>query len=155
MTEPGSAAFNGVVEGRQDVLVSELTVTEVVSALARRVRQGTVPRALARRVQHAIVAQLEAAVYERLELTSEVHRHAEHFLMTLSEVPLRAADALHLALATTARAASTRSEVRLIRPSWCVLRFAALAGRPATHEYAREGRCDRTRSSRCGARTGA
>lgn len=109
MGEAGSAAFNSVVEGRQDVLVSELTVTEVVSALARRVRQGTVPRALARRVQHAIVAQLAAAVYERLELTSEVHRHAEHFLMTLSEVPLRAADALHLALATTARAASMAS----------------------------------------------
>ena len=48
-------------------------------------------------------------MYERLDLTSEVHRHAEHFLMTLSEVPLRAADALHLALATTARAASMAS----------------------------------------------
>ena len=26
-------------------------------------------------------------MYERLDLTSEVHRHAEHFLMTLSERP--------------------------------------------------------------------
>jgi uncharacterized protein len=106
--EPGSAAFNRVVEGRQDVLVSELTVTEV-SALARRVRQGTVSATLARCVQHAIVAQLEAVVYRRLDLTREVHRQAEHFLLALSEVPLRAADALHLALATTARAASMAS----------------------------------------------
>jgi predicted nucleic acid-binding protein len=43
-----------------------------------------------------------------------VHRRAEHFLLTLRETPLRAADALHLALATSARAASLASfDVRL------------------------------------------
>lgn len=109
MAEPGSDAFNAVVEGRHDLLVSELTVTEVVSAVSRRMRQGAVTREVARRVQRAIVERLAEAVYQRLDLTSDVHRRAEHFLMTLTEVPLRAADALHLALAVTARAASLAS----------------------------------------------
>jgi predicted nucleic acid-binding protein len=48
-------------------------------------------------------------VYRRVELTRDVHRRAEHFLMSLPETTLRAADALHLALAASARAASVAS----------------------------------------------
>jgi predicted nucleic acid-binding protein len=48
-------------------------------------------------------------VYHRVELTRDVHRQAEHFLLTLAKTPLRAVDALHLALATSARAASLAS----------------------------------------------
>jgi len=48
-------------------------------------------------------------MYHRVELTRDVHRRAEHLLLSLPETPLRAADALHLALATSARAASLAS----------------------------------------------
>ena len=48
-------------------------------------------------------------MYQRLELTRDVHRRAEHFLLSSTGTPLRAADALHLALATSARAASMAS----------------------------------------------
>jgi predicted nucleic acid-binding protein len=81
-------------------------VTEVVSGLSRRVRQGTVTLHAARRVQRAITESLDGAPYQRVELTREVHRRAEHLLLTLTTTPLRAADALHLALALWARAAS-------------------------------------------------
>ena len=102
------------MEGRDDLLVSDLAVTEVASALSRRLRQGAVTREVARRVQHAIVGRLDGGVYQRVELTSDVHRRAEHFLLSFTETPLRAADALHLALATSARAASMASfDVRL------------------------------------------
>jgi predicted nucleic acid-binding protein len=97
------------VEGRVDLLVSDLAVTEVVSALARRLRQGALTREVARRVQHAIVGYLDDGVYRRVELTRDVHRRAEHLLLTLVGTPLRAADALHLALAMSARAASMAS----------------------------------------------
>jgi predicted nucleic acid-binding protein len=89
--------------------VSDLAVTEIASALARRLRQGSLTREAARRLQHAIVGRLDEGVYHRVELTRDVHRRAEHFLLGLSETPLRAADALHLALATSARAASLAS----------------------------------------------
>jgi predicted nucleic acid-binding protein len=95
-----------VIEGRDDVLVSDLTVTEVVSAVARRVHEKSHAREAARRLQHAILARLDEGVYHRVELTRAVHRRAEDVLLGLPGAPLRAADALHLALAVSARAAS-------------------------------------------------
>jgi predicted nucleic acid-binding protein len=92
VAEPHSDEFNDVVEGRDDLLVSDLAVTEIV-----------------RRVQHGIVERLDAGAFHRVELTGDAHRRAEHFLLGLTETPLRAADALHLALATSARAASLAS----------------------------------------------
>jgi uncharacterized protein len=109
LPEPGSDEFNEIVEGRDDVLVSDLAVTEIVSAAARRLRQGALTRESVRRLQHAILGRLDDGVYHRVELTREVHRRAEHFLTTMHEPVLRAADALHLALATSARAASLAS----------------------------------------------
>ena len=71
--------------------------------------QGALTRADARRAQHAIVGRLDGGGYQRVELTRDAHRRAEHLLLSLTEAPLRAADALHLALAMSARAASMAS----------------------------------------------
>ena len=106
LPEPGSEEFNEVLEGRDDVLVSDLAVTEIVSAVARCLQQGSLTLETARRLQHAILGRLDEGVYHRVELTRDVHRRAEQFLLTLRPISLRAADALHLALATSARAAS-------------------------------------------------
>ena len=128
LPEPGSDEFNEIVEGRDDILVSDLAVTEIVSAAARRLRQGSLPREAARRLQHAILGRLDEGVYHRVELTREVHRRAEHLLLTLEDTPLRAADALHLALAATARAASLASfDARLVAAA----RAAGLAVYPS------------------------
>jgi predicted nucleic acid-binding protein len=114
LPEPGSAEFNRTVQGRDDLLVADLAVTELVSALSRRLREGALTRDVAGRVQRAIVRDLDDGVYRRVELTRDVHRRAEHFLLSLTATPLRAADALHLALATSTRAASMASfDVRL------------------------------------------
>ena len=97
------------MEGRDDLLVSDLAVTELVSALSRRLRQRSLTREVVRRAQHAIIGGLDDGVYQRVDLTRDVHRRAEHFLLSPTDSPLRAADALHLALATSARAASIAS----------------------------------------------
>ena len=104
--EAGSSELNEVLAGRDDLIVSDLTVTEIVSALARRSRAGALPREAIRRVQHAIASRIDEGVFQRVELTRTVHRRAEHLLVTLDATPLRAADALHLALAQAGRAAS-------------------------------------------------
>ncbi len=88
LPEPGSDEFNEIVEGRDDILVSDLAVTEIVSAAARRLRQGSLPREAARRLQHAILGRLDEGVYHRVELTRDVHRRAEHLLLTLEDTPL-------------------------------------------------------------------
>ena len=108
LPEVGSDQFNEIVEGRDDVIVSDLAVTDIIAATARRLRQGTLSRETAR-LQQAIIGRLDEGVYHRVEPTREVHRRAEHFLVSLSGTPLRTADALHLALATSARAGSLAS----------------------------------------------
>ena len=107
--EPGSNELNRLVEGRDDLLVSDLAVTEATSALARRRRDGALVPEAARRVREAILDALDTSVYERVELTRDVHRRAEQLLLTLTDVPLRAADALHVALAISRQAASMLS----------------------------------------------
>ena len=107
--EPESDEFNRRVEGRTDLLLSDLTITETAAALARRLREGALSREIARRVLHAILERVNDGAYDRVELTPDVHRHAERLLLSLVDVPLRAADALHLALATSARAGSLAS----------------------------------------------
>jgi uncharacterized protein len=107
--EPESDEFNRRVEGRTDLLLSDLAITETAAALARRLREGALSREIARRVLHAILERVNDGAYDRVELTRDVHRHAERLLLSLVDVPLRAADALHLALATSARAGSLAS----------------------------------------------
>src|SRR4029453_18016595 len=83
LPEAGSDVFNALVEGRDDLLVSDLCVTEAASALARRVRGGGLPQDAARRGQLAILARGDEGAYHRVELTRDVHRRAEHFLLSL------------------------------------------------------------------------
>jgi predicted nucleic acid-binding protein len=126
--EPGSDEFNRSVEGRLDLLVSDLAVTEVVSAVARRQRERGGARDIASRVQHAILDAIDRRAYQRVELSPDVHRRAEQLLLTRPDTPLRAADALHLALALSARAASIASfDVRLVAAARAVAIAAYLA----------------------------
>jgi len=97
------------VEGRDDLLASDLVVTEIVSALSRRLRQGVITDAMVHRVQQGILKRLDEGVYRRVELTGETHRRAEALFVRLNHIPLRAADALHVAMAVSARAAAMAS----------------------------------------------
>lgn len=107
--ETGSADFNQLVEGRDDLFVSDLTATEIVSGLSRRLRMGMLTHEIARRLQQAIVARLDDGVYRRVELTRDVHRRAEQLLLSRPEMALRAADALHLSLAMSTQAVTMAS----------------------------------------------
>jgi len=98
-----------MIEGRDDLLASDLAVTEIVSAVSRRLREGMLTRDGARRVQQGVVSAFEDGALRRVDLTRDVYRRAESYLIELTAIPLRAADALHLALATSNRAASLAS----------------------------------------------
>lgn len=106
LREPESADFMRLVQERDDLLVSDLGVTEIASALSRRVRHGGVTAEQALRMHREVIESVTGPPYQHVELTREVHRRAEHLLLTLTKTPLRASDALHLALALSARAAS-------------------------------------------------
>jgi uncharacterized protein len=102
--EPESDDLNERLLDAEDVVVSDLALTEVSSALGRRVREGVVAPAAARRVMHAATDLAESL--RRAELTPPVHRRAERILLTSSHQALRALDALHLALALQSDAAT-------------------------------------------------
>lgn len=94
------------MEGRRDLMVSELAVTEIVSSLCRRRREGAIVPEAVIRLHRAVLADLATGFCRRLELIPDSHREAERILQSLEAVPLRAADALHLALAIGGEARS-------------------------------------------------
>jgi uncharacterized protein len=101
--EPESDALNEALVLVEGVIVSDLALTETASALGRRTREGLLTRAESRRLYRE--AEKLAASCRMAELTPPVHRRAERLLLT-SEIPLRSLDALHVALAVDAEAAT-------------------------------------------------
>lgn len=101
--EDGSDALNLSLAGLTDVIVSDLALTEVASALGRRMREQRLTQAEARRLYRE-ASKLHAAS-RAAELTPPVHRLAERLMLSL-RVPLRALDALHVATALDAGAAT-------------------------------------------------
>ena len=106
LPEAESRDLNRALRGRRDLLISDLSITEIVSSLSRRRREGPLEPAVVSRLHRAILGHVEAGVYRRVELLSATHREAERLLLSVEAVPLRAADALHLALAVSGDAAS-------------------------------------------------
>ncbi len=103
--EPGSDEIERALVGRRDVVVSDLAVTEVVSALARRLRERDLSSKDAKRVHRQILADVARGEFRQVGLSPDVHRAAERLLVQLGgDVPLRTLDALHLALAVGASA---------------------------------------------------
>jgi uncharacterized protein len=105
-TEQGSDALDAMIQGRNDLIISDLAITEIVSALSRRRREGILPPSACGRLHRKILADVDAGFYQKIDLTSATHREAERLLLAVDDIGLRAADALHLACATLADAAS-------------------------------------------------
>ena len=101
--EPESNDLNAALADADDVIISDLALTEVASALGRRVREGTVTLAQARRLSAQALRLLDTC--RHVELTPPIHRYAERLLLTAFS-PLRTLDALHLATAVDAKAAT-------------------------------------------------
>ena len=104
--EPESDELNRFLEGRRDLRVSDLSISEIASSLSRRRREGSLDSAFVARLHRAILDHMGEGVYRRVELIPATHREAERLLLSLDAVALRAADALHLALAIAGEAAS-------------------------------------------------
>jgi predicted nucleic acid-binding protein len=100
VAEAGSDELEAALIGRRDLIVSELAVTELVSAIARRRRDGELSAPQLDRLYRRIAADVSGGEFLRADLTPSIHREAERLLLRIgSRQPLRAADALHLATA--------------------------------------------------------
>ncbi len=102
--EAGSDELDALIRGRRDLMVSDLAITEIVSAAARRRRERALSSIACARLHRQILRDLEQGFYIKVDLMPETHREAERLLLALDFIALRAADALHLAQATLAGA---------------------------------------------------
>ena len=101
--ESESDELNQALAGLTDVIVSDLALTEMASALGRRTREQLLTREEAQRLYRE-ASKLHASSLHA-ELTPPIHRRAERLMLSLA-IPLRALDALHLATALDAEAAT-------------------------------------------------
>jgi hypothetical protein len=97
--EAESESLDAFLRGRRGLMISELAITEVLSAVARRKREGELRANQANRIRDALLADADSGSFALLDLNPAVHREAERLLLTTDAVPLRTLDALHIALA--------------------------------------------------------
>lgn len=102
--EPESDALNAELSAVGEVVLSDLAMTELTSALARHVREKVFTVAQARRLYGH--AERLVASCRFVESTPPVHRRAARLLLTSTQVPLRTLDAIHIALAIEADVAT-------------------------------------------------
>jgi predicted nucleic acid-binding protein len=97
--EAESERLDVFLQGRRGLIISDLVITEVLSAVARRKRERELRADQANEIRDAVLADAESGSFERLDLTPLVHREAERLLLGTDSLPLRTLDALHIALA--------------------------------------------------------
>ena len=102
--EPESDRLDAFLRGRRGLLMSELAITEVLSAVARRKRDGGLRADDAIKIRDALMADADSGSFGRLDLNPVVHREAERLLLATDSLPLRTLDALHVALAVSGSA---------------------------------------------------
>lgn len=125
--EPESDALNDALRDCDEVVVSDLAISETASAIGRRRRDGGLTDSEGRRLYREV--QKLVAHATRAELAPPVHRRAERLLLTAAG-PLRTLDALHLALALEAGAATVVTyDPRLRDTAASQGLFVALPGR--------------------------
>ncbi|MBI1864453.1 MAG: type II toxin-antitoxin system VapC family toxin [Nitrospirae bacterium] len=82
--------------------VSWLTETEIASAMARKVREGSLPRTQAVEIWSLFHSHLVEGYFWRLPVASEHYELAASWIASF-KIPLRTLDALHLAVAVFER----------------------------------------------------
>jgi predicted nucleic acid-binding protein len=101
--EDDSDELDATLVGRRDLVISELAITELTSAIARRVREGSIEVVEAHRIYQQVLRDVRNGQFRLLDLTSATHREAERMLLTLGRhSPIRSGDSLHLATAALA-----------------------------------------------------
>jgi uncharacterized protein len=102
LNEPFSEEVEEFLRGLARAWVSSLTAVELRCLLARRRRNGEITERLEGRVWAAFEDDISRGYLERLPLTDDYAAEALRLMGRLEDHPLRAMDALHLAVASEA-----------------------------------------------------
>ena len=66
--EPESDALDALLRGRRDLLISELAITEVLSAVARKRREGMLTAAQTFEIRDAVLGDADSGSFHRSRL---------------------------------------------------------------------------------------
>jgi antitoxin (DNA-binding transcriptional repressor) of toxin-antitoxin stability system/predicted nucleic acid-binding protein len=105
LPEPESTELGQKLDGRRDLTVADLAVTEVVTAFSRRLSEVAARSRseLAGELHSALLDDLNGGHLRRIEISPSAYRAAERVSLSLSQTQkLRPRQSLHLALAMTA-----------------------------------------------------
>lgn len=105
LPESGSGDLGGLLDGRRDLTIADLAITEIVTAFRRRL--GNVSAAQRSQwsatLHAALIRDLDGGRFRRIELSPSAYRAAERVALSLGPtLVLRPRQVLHLALAMTA-----------------------------------------------------
>jgi len=89
--EPESDTLEAFLRGRRDLMISELAITEVLSAVARRRREGMLTAHQALEIRDAVLADADSGSLLRLDMSPVVHREAERLLFHIESASARTA----------------------------------------------------------------
>jgi uncharacterized protein len=104
LPEDESDRLDALLRGRRGLMISELAITEVLSAVARRKREDLIQAEQALQIRDALLTDAGSGAFDLLDLDPTVHREAERLLLSTDSLPLRTLDALHVALALSGSA---------------------------------------------------
>ena len=96
--EPMSAAVQKWLRRQRDPAISDLVEVEMISAIARKVRDRHMSRQDARRVATTFTTHLQSGYYVRLPVQRAHYQLAWDWIGAF-DIPIRTLDALHLAVA--------------------------------------------------------
>lgn len=102
--EAESDRLDGFLRDRRGLMISELAITEVLCAVARRKREGLLTVDQALDIRDALLADADSGSFTRLDLSPVVHREAERLLLGTDSLSLRTLYALYVALALSGAA---------------------------------------------------
>jgi predicted nucleic acid-binding protein len=97
--EAESGRLDKFLRGRRDLIISDLAITEVISATGRRKRESHLTARQASDIRAALLADAQAGSFRRVDISPAIHREAERMLLAAESIVLRTLDALHIALA--------------------------------------------------------
>jgi predicted nucleic acid-binding protein len=113
--EAESEILDAFLRDRRGLMISELAITEVLSAVARRKRERELRAKQANEIRDAVLADADSGAFGRLDLNPKVHREAERLLFATDSLSLRTLDALHIALAISGSASHVLTFDRRMR----------------------------------------
>jgi predicted nucleic acid-binding protein len=96
--EPLSAVAQNILRAQSKPAISPLNEVELMSALARKIREGNLSKADGERIAALFIAHIQQGLYQPIAFTDNHYSQARDWLRSF-QTKLRTLDALHLAVA--------------------------------------------------------